>query len=136
MTSKLFLDILGIITTSKLSILKTLQGGALSALYHWVTNLTKIWWSRQGNKVSISFWLLVFDIISTSDLFSLHWADLQLNQYPSYKYLAVGLSIGCGIFSVFLDLFFTICGLVSTHTWILFSCNSDLTSSNVCLLVN
>ena len=90
---------------------------------------------RQGNKVSISFWLLVFDIISTSDLFSLHWADLQLNQYPSYKYLAVGLSIGCGIFSVFLDLFFTICGLVSTHTWILFSCNSDLTYSNVCLLV-
>merc|ERR1712126_551574 len=38
----------------------------------------------------------------------LDWAELELSQYPIYKYLAVGLALGCGVFSVLVDLLFSI----------------------------
>ena len=40
----------------------------------------------------------------------LNWANLELNkpQHQNYKYLVFGLSIGCGIFSILVDLLFTI----------------------------
>ena len=40
---------------------------------------------------------------------SLNWAELELSKNPIYKYLVVGLLLGCGISAVFLDLLFTIC---------------------------
>ena len=38
----------------------------------------------------------------------LDWAELELSQYPIYKYLAVGLALGCGVFSVLVDMLFSI----------------------------
>ena len=40
----------------------------------------------------------------------LNWANLELNkpQHQNYKYLVFGLSVGCGLFSILVDLLFTI----------------------------
>ena len=45
---------------------------------------------------------------------SLHWADLESSQNASFKYLAVGLSLGCGIFTILGDLLITICWWVKS----------------------
>ena len=40
----------------------------------------------------------------------LNWADIELNKpnNQTYKYLVFGLSVGSGIFSILVDLLFTI----------------------------
>ena len=45
---------------------------------------------------------------AVNGILSLDWAELELSQYPIYKYLAVGLALGCGVFSVLVDLLFSI----------------------------
>ena len=49
-----------------------------------------------------------FDFENDYGVASLHWAELELSHNPRLKYLAIGLSLGCGIFSVLVDLIFTI----------------------------
>ena len=49
-----------------------------------------------------------FDFENDYGVASLHWAELELSHNPRLKYLAIGLSLGCGIFSVLVDLLFTI----------------------------
>ena len=45
---------------------------------------------------------------SISDVCSLHWADLKLSKNINYKFLVIGLSLGCGIFAVLTDLLFNV----------------------------
>ena len=50
------------------------------------------------------------DFDNTYGYVSLNWADLELSKHPNYKYLVVGLSLGCGISAILVDLLFTIFG--------------------------